>query len=132
MGYHQALYYLFTPSCCVLISRGLCDGLITRPEESYRLWCVVVCDLQTSSRIRRSWPALSCSATGGKKKTLLHVAGARGGAVGLGIALQAGRSRVRFPMVSLEFLCVCVRARVRACGGGKRESSGKGLARHSN
>jgi len=29
--------------------------------------------------------------------------GARGGAVGLGTALQAGRSRVRFPMVSREF-----------------------------
>ena len=28
--------------------RGLCDDLITRPEESYRLWCVVVCDLETS------------------------------------------------------------------------------------
>ena len=22
------------------VERGLCDGLITRPEESYRLWCV--------------------------------------------------------------------------------------------
>ena len=31
--------------CCVLSGRGLCDGLITRPVESYRLWCVVVCDL---------------------------------------------------------------------------------------
>jgi hypothetical protein len=30
---------------CVLSGRGLCDELITRPEESYRLWCVVVCDL---------------------------------------------------------------------------------------
>jgi hypothetical protein len=29
--------------------------------------------------------------------------GARGGAVGWGSALQAGRSRIRFPMVSLEF-----------------------------
>ena len=27
---------------------GLCDELITRPEESYRLWCIVVCDLETS------------------------------------------------------------------------------------
>ena len=34
--------------CCVLSGRGLCDELITRPEESYRLWCVVVCDLKTS------------------------------------------------------------------------------------
>jgi hypothetical protein len=32
--------------CCVLSGRGLCDELITRPEESYRLWCVVVCDLE--------------------------------------------------------------------------------------
>jgi hypothetical protein len=29
--------------------------------------------------------------------------GVRGAAVGLGTALQGGRSRVRFPMVSLEF-----------------------------
>jgi hypothetical protein len=32
----------------VLSGRGLCDELITRPEESYRLWCVVACDLETS------------------------------------------------------------------------------------
>ena len=32
--------------CCVLSRRGLCDGVTTRPEESYRLWCVVVCDLE--------------------------------------------------------------------------------------
>jgi len=34
--------------CCVLSGRCLSDELITRPEESYRLWCVVVCDLETS------------------------------------------------------------------------------------
>ena len=33
--------------CRVLSGRGLCDELITRPEESYRLWCIV-CDLETS------------------------------------------------------------------------------------
>ena len=32
----------------VLSGRGLCDELVTRPEESYRLWCVVVCGLETS------------------------------------------------------------------------------------
>jgi len=32
--------------CFVLSGRGLWDELITRPEESYRLWCVVVCDLE--------------------------------------------------------------------------------------
>ena len=26
--------------CIVLSGRGLCVGLITRPQESYRLWCV--------------------------------------------------------------------------------------------
>ena len=34
--------------CRVLSGRGLYDELITRPEESYRLCCVVVCDLETS------------------------------------------------------------------------------------
>jgi hypothetical protein len=43
--------------CYVLSGRGLCDELITRPEESYRLWCVVVCDQETSWT-RRPWPAL--------------------------------------------------------------------------
>ena len=32
----------------MLSGRGLYDELITCPEESYRLWCVVVCDLETS------------------------------------------------------------------------------------
>jgi hypothetical protein len=42
--------------CCVLSGRGLCDGLITRPEESYRVWRVVVCDQETS-KTRRLKPA---------------------------------------------------------------------------
>jgi len=48
--------------CCVLSGRGLCDGLITRPEKSYRLWCVIVCDLETP-RMRRLWPVLGRSGT---------------------------------------------------------------------
>jgi len=32
----------------VLSGRGLCVRLITRPKKSYRMWCVVVCDLETS------------------------------------------------------------------------------------
>jgi hypothetical protein len=35
--------------CCALSGRGLCDELITRPEESYRLWCVVVCDIEKAN-----------------------------------------------------------------------------------
>ena len=38
--------------CFVLWSRGLCVRLITRPEESYRLWRVVVCDQETSKTRR--------------------------------------------------------------------------------
>jgi len=38
-----------------LSGRGLCNKLITRPEESYRLWRVVVGDLETSW-MRRPWP----------------------------------------------------------------------------
>ena len=62
-------------SCCecsVLSGRGLCDELITRPEESYRLCCVVVCDLETSkmgapyiygiSRLRVNGHRLPCKA----------------------------------------------------------------------
>ena len=51
--------------------------------------------------IRRQWQCLS-SNIGICTSTFSHN-GARGGAVGWGIALQAGRSRVRFPMVSLDF-----------------------------
>ena len=33
---------------CVLSGRGLCDELAPRPGTSYRLWCVVVCNFETS------------------------------------------------------------------------------------
>ena len=56
--------------CCVLSDRGLCDVLITRPEESYRLWCVVVCDLETS-RMRND-EAMARSATKKKKQCQFH------------------------------------------------------------
>jgi hypothetical protein len=51
--------------CGMLSGRGLCDELITCPEDSYRLWYVVVCVLE-ASRMRRPWPALGRSATGKK------------------------------------------------------------------
>ena len=42
--------------CYVLSGRGLCDGLITHPEESYQLWRVLLCDQETSNT-RRLKPA---------------------------------------------------------------------------
>jgi hypothetical protein len=34
--------------CRVLSDRGLCVGPVTRPEESYRLWCVSECNRESS------------------------------------------------------------------------------------
>jgi len=39
--------------CCVLSGTGLCVGLITRPVDSYRVWCI--CDRDTQI-MRRPWP----------------------------------------------------------------------------
>ena len=36
----QGAWMSVSCECCVLPGRGLCVGLITRPEESYRVWCV--------------------------------------------------------------------------------------------
>jgi len=60
--------------CCVLSDRSLCDALITCPEEPYRMWCVVLCDLETS-RMRSPWPALGRSATKGTVKfsSTIHI-----------------------------------------------------------
>jgi hypothetical protein len=52
----------FSCECCVLSGVSLCDELITRPEESYRLWCLVACDLETSN-MRRPWSVLGRNAT---------------------------------------------------------------------
>jgi hypothetical protein len=51
---HQGVWISVCCECCVLSGRGLCEELITRPEESYRMWCVVVCS--------RNWK-LSCQKT---------------------------------------------------------------------
>ena len=45
---------------CVLSGRGLCDGLITHPEESYRLCRVIVYDLETA-RTRKLKPTSGLS-----------------------------------------------------------------------
>ena len=57
--------------CCVLSVRGLCYELITYLEKYYRLWCIAVCDLETS-RMRWPWPALGRSATGGGISLFTH------------------------------------------------------------
>jgi len=51
----------------VFSGTGLCDELITRPGGSYRLWCIVVCDLETSW-MRRPWPTGGCRTKKRNKK----------------------------------------------------------------
>jgi len=55
--------------CSVLSGRVLGDERVIRPEDSYQLWCVVVCDLETS-RMRRPWPHWAQGTTG--KNTFLR------------------------------------------------------------
>jgi hypothetical protein len=55
----QRACIFFCCECCVLSGRDPCDILITSPEESYRLWRVVVCDQETS-KTRRLKPATGC------------------------------------------------------------------------
>jgi hypothetical protein len=52
---------MFVVSVVFFSGRGLCDGLITRPEESYPLWYVIVCDLVTS-KLRRLRLIKGCNA----------------------------------------------------------------------
>jgi hypothetical protein len=49
--------------CGVLSGWGLFDEVTTRPEEFYRKWCVVVCNLETA-RTRKPWFAMDRSAGG--------------------------------------------------------------------
>jgi hypothetical protein len=73
--------------CCVLSGRGLCSGLITGPEESYRLCCAVGCGLETSW-MRRPWPIGGCYAK--NKQTILNVCGL----VDMQLLLQYSQSAV--------------------------------------
>jgi len=61
--------------CCV--GSGLCDGLITLSEESYRvcvLVCLTVCDLETS-RVRRSRSGWAVAPEKGKQSPVLNATG---------------------------------------------------------
>ena len=55
---------------CFTLSGSLCVGPITCTEESYRLWCVVECDLETSW-MRRPWPTGGCCARNKQTRLLL-------------------------------------------------------------
>ena len=63
-----------TDVCCecrVLSRRGLCDETITRPEESYSLWCVVV--WSRNLKHEETVASIGRSATVGRKIQLLYL-----------------------------------------------------------
>jgi hypothetical protein len=80
----------------VLSGRGLCDGLITRLEESYRLWRVVVCDQETSKtrRLKARYRAVKIQAqwvvTPGKQTNMYGIYFKLGRYSSVGIATRYG------------------------------------------
>ena len=51
--------------CCVISGRGLCDDVVARPEESYQVWCVCVCECnRKASKMGRVWRIVGCCAMG--------------------------------------------------------------------
>jgi hypothetical protein len=68
-GMDVCLLCLYVVLSCV--GRGLCDGLITRPEESYRVsYCV--CDQETP-KMEAKGPSSTISACERMNDTLCHV-----------------------------------------------------------
>jgi hypothetical protein len=57
----------------VLSGRGFCDKLITRPEESYQLWCVV-CDLENTHLVIEEGQGPLGSYRATRKKKYVNVA----------------------------------------------------------
>jgi hypothetical protein len=87
--------------CCVLSGRGNGDELISRPEESYRLWSVVVCDLETLW-IRRPWPTRGCCTKRKKKKR-----GTRNEIFYFGKSVTGKSDKVQFPFAYFEYYDSC-------------------------
>ena len=56
----------------MLSGRVICVEPITRPEESYRVWCVTECYTETS-RMRRPWPTWGCRAKIKKNGSVVNV-----------------------------------------------------------
>ena len=48
--------------------RGICEQLTTRPEESYRVWCVVVCGLEKTPLVNEEDGLGPLGGYGDKKK----------------------------------------------------------------
>jgi hypothetical protein len=47
---------LLSCKCCVLSGKSVCVGMVTRPEEFYREWCVLTECGHDTSAMRRPLP----------------------------------------------------------------------------
>ena len=84
---------------CIFVDIDQNSGLIFRIDIQYKYFEVSCILLVSNSISTVSRPRLQCFFF---SFATLCCAGVRGGAVGWGTALQVGKSRVRFPMVSFE------------------------------
>ena len=57
----------------MLSGRGLCDEMITLPEESYRLWCVVVCGLEKNLKNEEAMTRVKSQRHKKRVKTQLYI-----------------------------------------------------------
>ena len=80
----------------MLSGRGVCDELITRPEESYGLWCAVVCDLENLKNEEAMTRVGSQRHSKKKKKKLLLVAVAVRNTYVVLVSLFTAKSRELF------------------------------------
>ena len=100
--------FLTTSTYCRTVTavRRLCWNLCT----VYQIQCLSFPTKWHDARSTANGIPLSLPSSRSNLKYYIYIyiyiyiyTGARGGAVGWGTALQAGRSRIRFPMVSLDF-----------------------------
>jgi hypothetical protein len=67
--FRQGAWLIFSCEWCVLSGRDFCVGLITRPEEFYRKWCVWVWSWSLDNEETLAHWGLSCN----KKKYDTHI-----------------------------------------------------------
>ena len=110
-SYNTAVHFLSTPSVMANCFSSQHDTLLyfngsifsvrsdgfqtTTPHLQHNNYRVLLCSWLCASQVYINKCPMRCN-------NIVYF-GARGSALGWGTALQAGRSRVRFPMTSLEF-----------------------------
>jgi hypothetical protein len=88
--------------CCVLSGRGLCDELVLRPEESYRVW-VVSSVIVKPRTMRRPRPSRGCRANKKNPQSVSTIAHPNATALALRYLVRAAILRSALKVT----LCTC-------------------------